>query len=98
MLSIPVSLSSTAPPSPCGPILFSDPPVVLAHKIPNVLDGTSLPEWKKASIAERLRVQYESQALSLDDFMELFKLLDLPSTAKKVGSTSQSSSLYKRLT
>ncbi|VDL96163.1 unnamed protein product, partial [Schistocephalus solidus] len=61
----------------------SEPPVVPAHKIPEVLDGTSLPEWKKMSIAERLRVHYDSQPLQLDDFMDLFKLLDLPSSAKK---------------
>ncbi|BHF70206.1 Two pore calcium channel protein 2 [Sparganum proliferum] len=61
----------------------SDPPVVPAHKIPEVLDGTSLPEWKKRSILERLRVHHDSQPLQLDDFMDLFKLLDLPSSSKK---------------
>ncbi|VDM16347.1 unnamed protein product [Hydatigera taeniaeformis] len=59
-------------------------PVVEASKLLQLLEGTSLPDWKKSAITTKLMAQYEGGPVDLKEFMDIFRLLDLSSSYRIV--------------
>uniref|UniRef100_A0A5K3FG89 Ion_trans domain-containing protein n=2 Tax=Mesocestoides corti TaxID=53468 RepID=A0A5K3FG89_MESCO len=52
-------------------------PVVDADKILQLLDEVQMPSWKKAVISTKLMAQYDGNPLKVNEFMDVFRLLDL---------------------
>ncbi|KAM7541804.1 hypothetical protein Aperf_G00000005868 [Anoplocephala perfoliata] len=59
-------------------------PVVEVDKIIQLLEKTSMPDWKKSAISATYMQKYEGRPLKMVEFMDLFRLLDLSSPPKKV--------------
>ncbi|VDK37238.1 unnamed protein product [Taenia asiatica] len=57
-------------------------PVVEANKVLQLLEETSLPDWKKSAISIKLMTQYEGGPVDLKEFMDVFRLLDLSSSRR----------------